>query len=788
MLDPRWRKVLRDLWLHKSRTVLVVLAIATGIAGAGAVLNTWALMRRVTREQYLASNPAHATLRTDSIDGHLLARVRALPGIGEVQARRTVLGSARVQGGWSGAMLFAMDDFTANRIGVVKPEAGAWPPEDGAFVIERSSLAYSGAVVGEPLTLMVGDAPPLELRVTGIARDVGLAPGWMHHVVYGFLTPATLARLGAPAALDELQILVRDASLDREAIRRVAYEVKAAIEGTGRRVTNVDVPEPGRHIHAGQMDSLLYTQGAFGLLALFLSGFLVVNLISAMLAGQVREIGIMKAIGARPEQLGGMYLGLALVLGLLASALATPVAAYVGREYAELKAELLNFDLTGTAIPFWVIALQCAVGALVPVAAAALPVAHGCRITVSEALRDLGLTGGRAAPGRVLTRVTGVARPLLLSLRNAFRRRQRMALTLLALATGGAFYLGALNLRTSIRGSVDLLYLPMRFDLVLRFTRSWPADSVEAALRASPGVSGAEAWSSAGAAVAHEDGTLGDAFSITAPPAGSELLMYEATSGRWFEPGDSTALVISRSLLRDEPGLGVGREVRLVVGGRPTKWTIVGVVAGGPATSAFAPRETIARLAGDGRVSGAVVATEITGPASQVEWIGRVRGELESAGFAVQSTQLLSEGRRVTEDHLLMVADFLGVMAWLMIVVGGLGLASTMSLAVLERTREIGVLRAIGARHRSILAMVQVEGLVIAVLSWAVAIPLSVPMSVLLGQAFGRIMLPVPVRFAPEATGVVLWLALVVAVSVIACAWPAFRATRITTAAALAYE
>jgi putative ABC transport system permease protein len=111
-----------------------------------------------------------------------------------------------------------------------------------------------------------------------------------------------------------------------------------------------------------------------------------------------------------------------------------------------------------------------------------------------------------------------------------------------------------------------------------------------------------------------------------------------------------------------------------------------------------------------------------------------------------------------------------------------------MSLAVLERTREIGVLRAIGARHRSILTLVQVEGLVIALLSWAVAIPLSVPMSVLLGQAFGRIMLPVPLRFAPEVAGVLMWLALVVGVSVVACAWPAFRATRITTAAALAYE
>ena len=123
-----------------------------------------------------------------------------------------------------------------------------------------------------------------------------------------------------------------------------------------------------------------------------------------------------------------------------------------------------------------------------------------------------------------------------------------------------------------------------------------------------------------------------------------------------------------------------------------------------------------------------------------------------------------------------------------MIVLGGLGLASTMSLAVLERTREIGVLRAIGARHRSILALVQVEGLVVGILSWAIAIPLSIPMSWVLGQAFARIMLPVPVMLLPQPAAVLQWLGVVVAVSAVACAWPAWRATRIPTTTALAYE
>jgi putative ABC transport system permease protein len=788
MLEPRWRKVLRDVWLHQSRTALVVLAIAVGISGAGTILNTWALIGRVTREGYRASQPASATLHTDSIDDALLERVRAMPGVRDAQARRTVMGRVQVAGGGAlPAMLFAVDDFTAIRIGKLKPEVGAWPPADGTLIIERSSLDFSNAAVGEPVTVSVADGEPTQLLVAGIARDVGLAPGWMEHLVYGFVTRGTLAQLGVPSSLNELQILV-DRSSPRAAVRRIAYDVKAMVERTGRRVVDVDVPEPGRHIHAAQMDSLLYTQGAFGMLALLLSGFLVVNLITAMLAGQVREIGVMKAIGARQGQIAAMYLGLALVLGLVASALALPVAMVVGRRYAELKAELLNFDIAGFGVPLWAVLLQFAVGALLPVAAAAVPVVRGCRISVVEALRDIGI-GDRGGPGGPLfSRASGVARPLLLSLRNAFRRRQRMALTLLTLATAGAVYLGALNLRASVRGAIDLLYAPMRFDLTLRFAEPHRADSLESALRAISGVEGAEAWSGARAVVPHADGTLGNAFAITAPPVPSSLLVYQPISGRWLRAGDSTALVVSQSLLKGEPGMRLNGEVTLLIDGRPSHWTVVGIVESGPGTGAYAPRETIAGLAQHGRAGAAVIATTLKGPASQVELIQRLRSEMQARGFEVLSSQLMAESRRVMEDHLLMVADFLGVMAWVMIAVGGLGLASTMSLAVLERTREIGVMRAIGARHGAIHLIIQVEGLVIALGSWLLAVPLSVPMSRILGDAFGRIMLPVAVTYLPDGRGVTMWLAVVVSVSVLACLWPAMRATSVTTASALAYE
>jgi putative ABC transport system permease protein len=203
---------------------------------------------------------------------------------------------------------------------------------------------------------------------------------------------------------------------------------------------------------------------------------------------------------------------------------------------------------------------------------------------------------------------------------------------------------------------------------------------------------------------------------------------------------------------------------------------------------AYTPFATLKELHGDDRVSMLAVATQSANAATKLDVIMRLRAELEHQNMHVTDSQLLSESRRATEDHLLMVVEFLGVMAWVMIAVGGMGLASTMSLAVLERTREIGVLRAIGARHGAIMRMIQAEGIVIVVLAWLVSLPLSVPMSAGLAFAFGKVMFTVPVQALPNASAAFAWLVLVLVVSFLACAWPGLRATRIPTAAALSYE
>lgn len=786
MRSPRWQKALGDLRAHRGRTLLATLAIAAGLAGAGTVLNAWALVRVATRDGFLAADPPAATLHVDSVTPALLSRVRTVPGVRIAEGRRTVSARATIDGTSYAAQLFVLDDPPTSAIGRVRADLGDWPAVDGAFTIERSSLDFSGATLGGELRLTIGEAAPHDLRITGVARDVTLAPGWMEHLVYGFVTRATLRGMHVPDAPDELRIVTTDPTLDRAGVQRLALAVRDTVRAAGHRVDDVVVPVPGEHVHAAQMDSLLYTQGAFGLLALLCSAFLVVNLITAMLAGQVREIGILKTLGGSTAQIAQLYLAVAAALGVASVAVALPIAMVAGRSYAALKADLLNFDLTGTALPFWVIAVQVVVGILLPVAAALLPVRRGCGMAVADALRDVGITEGASAPA-FLHRLPGIDRPLLLSLRNAFRRRQRLILTLLALSAAGAVFIGARNLRRAVQGATDLLFRAHMYDVSLRLVSPADPDSLSALVRSVEGVAGAEAWTGATAYVATGDGALGDGIPVTAAPVGSDLLVAQLLAGRALVAGDDRALVIGRAMARRMPEVVVGSRLRLTIAGTADEWTVVGIAETGATPAAYATRDAVMRLTGSGTATIVVRAASV-GEATQLELIGRLRSALGARGFTVASSARLVESRRVMEDHLLMVVDMLGAMGWLLLVVGGLGLGSTMAIAVLERTREIGVLRAIGARDGTVMRLVVVEGLAMGLMGWGLALPLSVPVSLALGEMFGRIMVPVASSPVPDGAAVLAWLALVLVIGVGASAWPARRAARVPAARALSYE
>ena len=212
----------------------------------------------------------------------------------------------------------------------------------------------------------------------------------------------------------------------------------------------------------------------------------------------------MKTIGARRSQIFAMYMGMVAAYGLLSLTLAVPLGAAGAWGIASFSAGLLNTDIGPFRVYPSVLALEMGVGILMPLLAAFFPVLSGTRITVREALNSYGI--GRDGFGqswfdRLLERVRGLPRPLLLSLRNTFRRKGRLVLTLTTLILAAAIFIAVFSVRASLLRTLDRAFQNWQFDILVNLNRSYRTELLESQALEVPGVTLAESWGSAGCAV-----------------------------------------------------------------------------------------------------------------------------------------------------------------------------------------------------------------------------------------------------------------------------------------------
>ncbi len=794
MFSVRWRKFARDLWTNESRTLLAILAIAVGIFGVGSIMSAYTILTREVNVSFASTNPASAILYVAGADNELAMAVESLPEVAGAEARRVVRARIQVEPDeWSPIMLFVIDDFNALRVSTITSEQGDWPPADHEILIERSSVSVIDNQPGEVMAIQTPNGQMRALRSSGIVFDPARAPGWQDDLNYGYITLNTLDWLGETRALNELRIVVAENTTDAPHITKVAYEVKDFVETRGYNVSVVSVPTPGKHPTTDVMGSLLFLLEAFGVLALVLSGVLVATIISALLAQQIRQIGVMKAIGARTYQIAGLYFSTVLVYGIAALAIGIPLSVSAGRTYAEFTAKLLNFNITSDFIPYWVFAVQILLGLSVPLLSAAVPIFKGSRITVREAISDYGIGAtrfGTSVIDNLVANVRGLNRPLMLSLRNTFRRRARLFLIVTVLATGGAVFISAFNVSQSWSNTIDVVFQALRYDIRVVFAEPYPVTRVEETIGAVPGVVNVESWGEFRVVQERPDGTDGIRFNLTAVPPATDLIAFPIIEGRWLQPGDTNAIVINHELFYDqEADVSTGDPISLRIGDQTIEWEVVGVVRDVTSVSAYVNLEYIARITGtEGMATTVRVQTSEHSDEALRTMSQKLERQMDAAGIRRISVRASTEGRQMLEDHLVVILVFLLIMAVLVASVGGLALASVISINVMERSREIGIMRAIGASTHAVLQVVIVEGVVIGILSWLVAILVAWPLSVIIGNFVGWLFFRSGLENAFPPFAMVGWLGLIVLISIVASFFPAWSAARLTVREVVAYE
>lgn len=801
-IKPRWRKVWRDLWLNKSRTAVVVMSIAVGVFAVGTISSSQIILSRDLSATYMATHPANATILTfDSFGDDVVEAVANMREIEEAEARRRV--SLRVQVGndWRVLWVSAIPDFDDIKIDQFSPEAGAWPPPDRELLIERSGLSLIDASLGDTLTIKTPDGKIKEMRIAGLAHDLNAQMYTFDGVASGYITTDTLDWLGQSHDYNELRIIVADHNDDVEYIQAITDKVRDKIERAGCTIWFTFVPTPGKHIFLDPIiQAISVMMGALALLSLMLSGFLVINTISALITQQTRQIGMMKAVGARSRQVVPMYLVTVTAYGLLALFVAVPLGVVGAHVFSQFIASYLNFDVTNLRLPTEVLLTQIAVGLLVPLLAGLYPVVMGTRITVREAISEYGLGRGRFGTSiidRLLLMLQQnrwlrrhISRPLLLSLRNTFRRKTRLALTLLTLILGGAIFVTVFTLRVSLLATMDSWLAYFQYDVAVQFEQSYRTERILREAKSVSNVVDAETWGFSNVRRQRPDGSSSDNLIMFAPPADTKLVKPTIIEGRWLNPNDTNAVVLNSLVMRAEPDISLGDEIILKLQGRERPWRVVGVATGGmPVGTVFTNYPYYAQVAHDaGRAEWVFATIAEQGLAAETQTVRELEARYERAGLDVGATAKVTEEMGEAQAMFEVIIVLLLIMAFLLAAIGGLGLMGTMSINVLERTREIGVIRAIGASNWSVLKVFITEGVIIGVLSWGVGVLLAIPLSLVLSNAIGEAFLSSPLSYTFSVWGALLWLVVVVALSALASFLPAWNASRITVREVLAYE
>jgi putative ABC transport system permease protein len=483
---------------------------------------------------------------------------------------------------------------------------------------------------------------------------------------------------------------------------------------------------------------------------------LTAALLATLLARHVRQIGVMKALGASTGRIARAYLafaGIPIALGTLAGGLAGVPAA---RALVLFNAARLNIDPQDLSIPAGVLTISIGISLGAALAAIGIRVALALGMTPRQAMADVPpLVSARAARWRWAAGDRRVA----LALRNLFRRPGRLAMTVTALALGGAILMTSMDVYDSLLASLDQITAGRQEDMSVAVVPPRPVAAM-LDLAAVPGVSRIEAWGGVNFGVPAPGTDIASGrFLLLAPPVDSSAARPRLAAGRW--PSAPGEVAVSGPLQAQERRLALGAQVELMSGAHRVTVTVTGQVEE-IIPLAYTMPETVAALTGAPELVGGLRVSAVPGQSAAVA--AAIEERAQAAGMPA-TIVTFAQLRQVMADHFTPMLLLLLVASGGAIAVGGLALGSGLALTVLERAREIAVIRAIGASPATIRAMLLLEAGAVGAVSAALAGGLSLLLAWILDRVIGTIGLHAEVPFTVSLPVLAGWLVFSVALA-----------------------
>lgn len=796
-----WQKVWSDLWNNKVRTVLAILSIAVGVFAIGVTFGMSDQMLTGMDAAHQASLPAHFTIAvTKNVTEELVNRLEKIDGVDQIALGNFVAIRYKInpEDEWETAWLINRQDFEEQEYELLLLKEGAWP-EGNRVGIERLSSQHFGLEPGDTVYFEIDDRPKPR-KINGKLRHNFVPPPSFGGPAVFFADSEGLEAFGVDRG-EFNQIIVRVKPYSAELARQVASEIKDRLSKERIGVAVTIFQDPNKHWGRSIMEGINLVLQVMAVVSLGASVVLVFNTLTGIITQQTNQIGILKAIGGTRGRIVQIYLAGVLVYGLLSLLIALPLGAFMAFGITRYMLNIFNIDYEQFQYSTQAMVLQGFAALAVPLLAALWPVMKGASITVREAISSYGIGGGFGHNrfDRLVERIGQklLSAPYAVALGNMFRRKGRLMLTQSVLIVAGTMFLAVMSLSSSINFTVDNIFGRLKFDFTIMFDDYERLDRVLALTETMPGVEDAEMWFNHGASVLKEGQRLKEAglgAQLMGIPNGSTMFRPDLmVAGRWLLPDDGPAVVIRVDTAKDN-NIKLGDTIKLDLGELgDSEWQVIGfyqnVLSGvGETDPIFANLNAVFQATKKHNQGSEIrVKTRYHDEAYVQQVAAALKEVYEAKNIDVAASEVLPEIRRNVDSQFAIVITMMLVLAVLMGLVGGIGLMGALSISVVERTREIGVMRAIGAKTPTILGMFIMEGLLQGFFSWLVAAPISFVLGRPMASALGVALFDSQLDYHFNFSAVVVWLVIVMTISVLASILPARNATIISVRDSLAY-
>lgn len=801
LLSCRMRRPLADIGRRRGRALLVILGIFIGVFGLTAVNVTQdAIIQAFTFAQGINASRPDVTLTVDRLDPSALPALQALQNVHIVQYQSQFQTQWRIKGS-PGHTTMVITSFPDPRHVPLTPfqlTSGRYP-DNGEVIMEYSDLTVQQFGLGDTITV---DTPSgtAALTVVGVARTPGVGGSTN---AQAYMSAAGLRALVGSAAdpqdlngASAFRNLIKVKVYDTRQSRYTADTLQSALRQRGVRVFDsfgsAGGPDPATIQSVNGVFTLLRL---LALLAVVMSVFLLVTTISTLVTEQMPVIGTMKAVGGTWAQITRDYMitiGVYSVLGTIAG---IGLGLVGGFQLALLLAPQVPLDIGPFVLEWWIVALSLCVGLIVPLLAAFVPLWNGTRVSVRAALAAPGVGGGheQSPLARVGRYLPWVRQTTWLGLRGLFRRRLRATMALLTVAIAGACFLVVQTTAVSINDTIAATQNRFDFDVSIFAGQSSSFQQTRAEIAQTPNINRIERYGQT------NEATRWGTVQVLGYEPDTQLYHYQLTSGRWMRPDDTNVVLLSDDVAH-KTGLRIGDPITLSggvtltvigtlkqhidtlgwIGAIVTDVNTVNLLNGVPAANASDTAIWVAVQAND-RSSAAVEQLAFRLDAAMNSSGVQSKGNPNVA--SVQTHHSIVARR---ESNWYVLYYLLYAVAAVVGFAGSVGLANALAASALERQREIGMMRAMGASGRQVACVFWIEGLALGAGAWLVGALVGIPLAYAFVAEVSALVEPVDFHAAPIAF--VVMLVAIWGIATAASVIPSWRASRVRVADMLRYE